>query len=99
MSTIQAMRPCTICKKPTLHLVDKPNHILHLLLSVITMGLWLIVWLFAGLHARDSDGTCTVCGGVDPNYQPPAPERARPPSKGAISVGRSLGRLLGRLMR
>jgi hypothetical protein len=25
------------------------NHVLHLILSVLTLGLWLIVWLFLGL--------------------------------------------------
>lgn len=37
----------------------KTNHILHLILSILTCGLWLIVWLFAS-HAtttanRDTD--------------------------------------------
>ena len=31
---------------------EKPNHILHLLLSVFTMGLWLIIWFFSIVGAR-----------------------------------------------
>ena len=31
----------------------RPNHILHLLLSVVTVGLWLPVWLLVGLGARE----------------------------------------------
>lgn len=27
----------------------RPNHVLHLLLSIVTVGLWLIVWLIVGL--------------------------------------------------
>jgi hypothetical protein len=27
---------------------NRPNHILHLLLSIVTLGLWLIVWLIIG---------------------------------------------------
>lgn len=27
----------------------KTNHILHLILSIITGGLWLVIWLFVGI--------------------------------------------------
>jgi hypothetical protein len=27
----------------------RPNHVLHLILSIITFGLWLIVWLIVSL--------------------------------------------------
>jgi len=31
------------------------NHVLHLILSIFTGGLWLIVWLFIGLfHSSDN---------------------------------------------
>lgn len=32
-------------QRAVLGLYDKPNHVLHGILSVITLGLWLIVWL------------------------------------------------------
>lgn len=37
-----------------------PNHILHLLLSLVTFGLWLVVWLLLILNG----GTyrCRECG-------------------------------------
>ena len=60
VSTNQKMLKCKTCGRPTPHLVDRPNHILHLLLSVVTAGLWLIVWLFVG--AGEKKATCTVCG-------------------------------------
>lgn len=31
---------------------EKPNHILHLLLSVFTLGLWLIIWFFTAASSR-----------------------------------------------
>jgi hypothetical protein len=31
----------------------RANHVLHLLLSVVTVGLWLPVWLLVGLGARE----------------------------------------------
>lgn len=31
----------------------RPNHLLHLILSVLTLGLWLIVWLVVALAAGE----------------------------------------------
>ena len=31
----------------------RANHILHLLLSVLTLGLWLLVWLIVGLSSKE----------------------------------------------
>ena len=33
--------------------VKRPNHILHLVLSVITLGLWLPVWLVLALKKKE----------------------------------------------
>lgn len=60
MSTDQKMLNCRSCGKPTIHLVERPNHILHLLLSLVTLGAWLIVWFFRG--TSENKATCTVCG-------------------------------------
>lgn len=60
MSVQQALY-CSICEKKTVHNAKKTNHILHLLLSVLTAGLWLIVWLFVAdnnSHKR----VCANCG-------------------------------------
>ena len=53
------MKHCVECKKKTMHFQEKPNHILHLLLSIITAGIWLIVWL---LFLESGDPQCSVCG-------------------------------------
>ena len=29
----------------TMHLQEKPNYILHIILSILTAGVWLLVWL------------------------------------------------------
>ena len=54
------MKYCKTCGKNTLHVGQKPNHILHLLLTLVT-GVWAVVWvymiLFGGSAAR-----CTECG-------------------------------------
>ena len=36
------------------------NHILHLLLSLVTFGFWILVWIFLGLINRVSTTTITV---------------------------------------
>ena len=60
MPTIQLMCYCENCQKPTLHIQQKPNHILHLLLSLITFGFWLIIW--GCVMIVPGDKQCTSCG-------------------------------------
>ena len=31
----------------------KPNHILHFILSILTAGIWLIIWLFIALGSKE----------------------------------------------
>ena len=40
-----------------------PNHVLHLLLSCITFGLWLIVWFAAAIANSPEEYYCRTCGG------------------------------------
>jgi hypothetical protein len=61
MATNHVMHRCRDCGKPTLHLQPATSHVLHLLLSVLTFGLWLPLWLIAAL-SNGSRCTCTVCG-------------------------------------
>ena len=61
MPTTNVMEYCIVRKKNTLHIEQKINHVLQLLLSIVTAGLWLIVWaLLAFFH--DKKTQCTVCG-------------------------------------
>lgn len=39
---------------------NKPNHILHLLLTIFTGGLWLIVWIIVANGAKGP--ICSRCG-------------------------------------
>ena len=61
MPSDQVVLYCHNCKKNTVKIRQKPNHILHLLLSLVTFGFWLIVWFFIALFTSDSS-KCTVCG-------------------------------------
>jgi hypothetical protein len=61
MSTIQEMKPCHKGEKVTMHLGQKPNHLLHLILSLITVGLWLIIWAILSAFAKYQ---CSLCGNI-----------------------------------
>jgi hypothetical protein len=63
MPTKQTMEYCEKCGKQTLHIVQAVNHILHLLLSVVTGGFWIIVWICIGITS--GKGSCTICGTTD----------------------------------
>ena len=39
---------------------SRPNHILHLILSIVTFGIWLIVWLIVALVLKEKRYLLTV---------------------------------------
>lgn len=41
---------------------NKPNHLLHLILTILTAGLWGIVWLILIISSM-GNYRCTRCGG------------------------------------
>lgn len=55
------MRACKACSTQTMHIQQKPNHILHVLLSIFTAGLWLFVWIGIILFGSKAP-QCTQCG-------------------------------------
>lgn len=57
----QLMKYCKVCKKKTVHLQPSTSHVLHLILSVLTAGFWLIAWFLIAQN-NASQGTCTCCG-------------------------------------
>src|SRR3990172_12467536 len=61
-------RDCKVCGPDVLHAATSPpNHLLHLLLSIPTMGLWLIVWFFVTISYRP-DYRCLRCSGFTPLF-------------------------------
>ena len=56
---------CEHCGKKTLHTQASLNHILHLILSIVTGGVWLVVWIFLAL-VSDSAWRCSECGKAAP---------------------------------
>ena len=54
---------CENCNRQTVVYRPTPNHVLHLLMTILLCGLWLIVWI--GVSIRFGGWRCTVCGGSD----------------------------------
>jgi hypothetical protein len=63
-TTNQEMDFCAKCNRQTLHICQETrcNHILHLLLSIFTVGFWIPIWILLGLSSGRSVPSCTVCG-------------------------------------
>lgn len=59
----QVMKYCKTCGTDTIHLQPSTSHVLHLLLSVFTLGIWIIVWFFVA-QSNASQAKCTVCGSM-----------------------------------
>lgn len=57
----QYMRACKHCQKPTLHVGPETSHLLHLVLSFVTLGIWTIPWILI-TASNNLSGQCTVCG-------------------------------------
>ncbi len=51
---------CKSCNKQVVVFRKGTNHILHLLLTVLTAGLWIIIWL--GVGVKFGGWRCTECG-------------------------------------
>jgi ribosomal protein S14 len=63
MTRIQTSNYCATCGRQTLHTKDRVNHVLHLLLSIVTVGLWAVfVWIPLGMKNSAARTRCSVCG-------------------------------------
>jgi hypothetical protein len=62
MATARTNFFCASCQTMRLGEKEGINHVLHLLLSIVTCGVWLIVWLLLALANSMSPFRCTQCG-------------------------------------
>ena len=64
MGTQVAEGFCPCCGRQVLLHRQGPNHLLHLVLSIVTGGVWLIVWAALAWSAGvwPEPWRCTVCG-------------------------------------
>lgn len=52
---------CRHCNKNVMTQKNTPNHLLHLILTVLTLGVWAIVWIILML-SNIGGRRCTECG-------------------------------------
>jgi hypothetical protein len=48
----------------TSHGSIKTNHILHLLISILTVGIWVPVWVWVSYRDSQTPSICSICGTV-----------------------------------
>lgn len=62
MSVSKIRRFCKDCGQNRLFEKQKPNHILHLIFSLITVGIWLLVWIPLIVISMFRPFRCGECG-------------------------------------
>lgn len=63
MGQRHAQKWCKACESNVMAVKATPNHVLHLLLSLVTAGVWIIGWIAAKLASDWRGYACTRCGG------------------------------------
>lgn len=53
---------CNVCDKRGAVITNRPDHLLHLVLTVFTISMWAIVWLIRSLGGN---WRCQNCGSSD----------------------------------
>jgi hypothetical protein len=64
-----------VCERPA------PNHVFHLLMTLVTLGIWLVVWLWIGINAEFRPWVCSSCRG-----EVEEPARNVPPLTAAVII-------------
>ena len=62
MGEVTSRRHCHSCGQFRLFQKQRINHVLHLLLTVLSGGLWVVVWLVLGIRNLDAPFVCPICG-------------------------------------
>ena len=61
MAQKQAGRYCAHCQKNVMATGTSPNHLLHFILSLFTLGFWIPVWILVSV-GKIGGYRCTQCG-------------------------------------
>jgi len=62
MGTAKLRRYCPDDDRMVLAEKQTPNHVMHLLLSVVTVGLWIPIWAIAQITSELGAYQCPNCG-------------------------------------
>jgi hypothetical protein len=77
---------CPHCRRETLFIPARIRHSRHLLIIVLTAGLWTIVWAALVLGKCLRPWRCSVCGWHKPEFRKnsplpaPSPREVQPPT-------------------
>lgn len=55
-------RYCRKCDAAMPATVRRTNHVLHIILTLLTMGFWLPVYALAGIEGATKSARCQKCG-------------------------------------
>lgn len=55
------MKKCPDCGRKTKHTQPGTSHLLHLILSVVTFGVWVLVWIIVAMNNKTA-AQCMECG-------------------------------------
>jgi hypothetical protein len=80
MAQVESSGYCPTCKQRRLIRRRGTNHVLHLILTVLTLGLWGIVWIALAINNRSHPSRCTVCGTAVSGHA--MPNDKAPPERG-----------------
>lgn len=69
MGTDGVMAFCTSCKCERPFRKHPVNHLLHLLITVLTGGFWLVPWLAIYVDREFRPWRCKVCGWHKPEFR------------------------------
>jgi hypothetical protein len=62
MAVAQTSGWCHVCQQQRMMTKPKINHVLHLILTLVTLGVWSLVWLTLGIISTAQGFRCTQCG-------------------------------------
>jgi len=58
---------CSVCKQQTASSQQTANHLLHLVLTLLTFGSWMFVWIF--LVFSPGPKRCNACGSTTRSHK------------------------------
>lgn len=68
-------RHCPKCDRGVIGVKNAPSHLLHLILALVTFGLWIPIWILLTLLVSRRHPSCQKCGSTTLRY-PSEPKRA-----------------------
>lgn len=60
MSLDHTQKFCKACNKNVLAVRKGTNHVLHLIMSIVTCGVWIIIWILSAI--KIGGWRCPSCG-------------------------------------